>query len=68
MGCAMGTVCAPSYANLFLTQFEYKHIYPYIKDMARLYLTYTDDIFIVWKGTKEQLIFIKELNQKHETV
>ena len=65
----MGTVCAPSYAKLFMAQFEEKHIYPYIKDMALLYLRYIDDIFIIWKGTKEQLIkFINELNKKHKTL
>ena len=26
MGCAMGTICAPAYANIFMTQFE-KQIY-----------------------------------------
>ena len=69
MGCAMGTVCAPSYVNLFMAQFEEKHIYPCIKDMALLYLRYIDDIFIIWKGTKEQLItFINGLNKKHKTI
>ena len=65
----MGTVCAPSYANLFMAQFEEKHIYSYIKDMALLYdERYTDDIFIIWKGAKEQLMtFINELNKKHKT-
>ena len=56
MGCAMGTVCTPSYANLFMGQFEEKHIYPFIKVMSLLYLRYTDGIFIIWKETKEQLI------------
>ena len=28
MGSAAGTICAPSYANIFMTQFEAKHIYP----------------------------------------
>ena len=69
MGCAMGTVYAPSYANLFMAQFEEKHIYPYIKDMALLYLRYMDDIFIIWKRTKEQVItFMNELNKKHKTI
>ena len=27
MGCAMGTICAPAYANIFMTQFEKQHIY-----------------------------------------
>ena len=32
MGCAMGTICAPAYANIFMAQFEKQHIYPYIKN------------------------------------
>ena len=37
MGCAMGSVCAPSYANLFMGQFG-EHVCTYIKDMPLLYL------------------------------
>ena len=56
MGCAMGTICAPSYANIFMANFEAKHIYPYIKEKSLLYLRYIDDIFMIWKGTKVELI------------
>ena len=69
MGCAMGTVCAPSCANIVMVNFEAKHIYPYIKENSLLYLTYADDIFMIWKGAKAELItFIKELNEKHKTI
>ena len=69
MGCAIGNVCAPSYAILFIAEFEEKHIYPYIKAMSLLYLKCIDDIFIIWKGTKEQLItFINKLNKKHKAI
>ena len=69
MGCAMGSICAPSYANIFMANVEAKHIYPYIKEMSSLYLRYIDDIFMIWKGTKVELIkFIKELNKKHKTI
>ena len=65
----MGTVCALSYANLFMTQFEEKHIYLHFNDTPVLYLRCIDDIFIIWKGTKEQLItFINELNKKHKAI
>ena len=30
-GCAMGTICAPTYANVFMASFEPNFIYPYIK-------------------------------------
>ena len=65
----MGTICAPSYANIFMANFEAKHIYPYIKEMSLLYLRYIDDIFIILKGTKAELMtFIKDLIEKHKTI
>ena len=63
MGYAMGTICAPSYVNIFMVTFEAKRIYPYIKEISLLYLDY---IFMIW-GTKAELMaFIKELNKKHK--
>ena len=67
MGCSMGTICAPVYANIFMAQFEAKKIYPYIHGKAPLFLGYIDDIFMIWNGTKEEVIsFIGELNNKHK--
>ena len=40
MGCAMATICAQAYANIFMPQFEAKHIYPYIHGKALLFLRY----------------------------
>ena len=52
-----------------MIQFEEKHIYQCIKDMALLYLRYIYDIFIIRKGTKGQLItFANELNKQHKTI
>ena len=52
-----------------MANFEAKHIYSYIKEKSLLYLRYIDDMFMIWKGTKVELItFIKELNEKHKTV
>ena len=37
--------------------------------MSLLYLRYIDDIFMIWKDTKAELMtFIKELNEKHKTI
>ena len=69
MGCAMGTICAPAYANIFMTQFEKQHIYLYIKNKSILYLQYIDNIFMIWTGTKQELlIFLENLNSKHKTI
>ena len=43
--CAMGTICAASYANIFKSKFLEKHIYPLIKNKTVIYLRYIDDIF-----------------------
>ena len=33
-GCAMGTVCAPPFANIFMGKFEETFIYPYIQNLC----------------------------------
>ena len=68
-GCAMGTKCAPSYANIFMGQFEAKNIYSKIKDKSLQYLRYIDDIFMIWTGTPEELTsFASEINQVHPSI
>ena len=65
----MGTICAPAYANIFMAQFEKQHIYPYVKNKSILYLRYIDDIFMIWTGTKQELlIFLEELNSIHKMI
>ena len=68
-GCAMGTKCAPSYANIFMGQLESKNIYDKIKDKSLCYLRYIDDIFMIWIGTLYELnIFTDEINQIHPSI
>ena len=66
MRCAMGTICAPAYANISMTQFEQQqHIYSYIKNKSILYLRYNDDVFITWTETKQELlIFFRKVEQQ----
>ena len=56
MGCAMVTICAPAYANIFMAQFEAKHIYPYIHGKSLLFVRYIDDIFMIWNETTDVII------------
>ena len=53
-GCTMGTICAPAYANIFMTKFEQKYNYLLIKDKTILFLHYIV-IFMVWTKSEKQL-------------
>ena len=68
-GCAMGTICAPAYANIFMAEFEQKYIYPLTKDKSILFLRYVDEIFMAWtKSEKQPKDFMSEMNQKHPSI
>ena len=53
-GCAMGTKCAPSYANIFMGWFEEKFIFPLLKNLSNFHLRFIDDIFLIWNLTKTE--------------
>ena len=68
-GCAMGTISAPTYANIFMGKFEESHIYPYIRHLCKLYLRYIDGLFLIWTGTKQQFEdFTCNLNNQHPSI
>ena len=48
-GYAMGTKCAPTYANILMVYLR-KHVYPLINQKVQLYLRYIDDIFFICTG------------------
>lgn len=65
----MGTICALTYANTFMAEFESKYIYPFISNISMLYLRYIDDIFMIWKRKHDQLkTFLKQLNKQYPTL
>ena len=43
-GCAIGTIRAPAYANIFMDHYERKYIYPYLEGLSLSYLRFIDDI------------------------
>ena len=52
-----------------MAEFEQKYVNPLIKDKSILFLSYIDDIFMVWaKSEKELKDFMNELNQKHPSI
>ena len=68
-GCAKGTICAASYANIFMDLFERKFIYPFIKTFLLVYLRFIDDIFFISTCSKTDLEkILNVLNAKHPTI
>ena len=64
----MGTKLAPSYANLFMTKFEDRHVYTY-PQQPLFWKRFIDDIFLIWPHGKNSLIkFIEHLNTVHPTI
>ena len=64
-GCAMSTICAPTYA----ANFELKCIYPYIKDKTKMFLRFLDDLFMMWTGSEQGLLdFMSDLNKKQSSI
>lgn len=69
-GVAMRTSCAPAYANLFLGGWERSiqadEPYKEFLENVLLWFRYLDDLFLVWTGTKDNLLkFIQSLNDNN---
>jgi hypothetical protein len=67
-GTAMGTKVAPSFANIFMADFEDKYVYNY-PTKPSLWLRYIDDIFLIWEHSNEELeAFLGHLNSCHHSI
>ena len=65
----METICAPSYAKIFMDHFERKYMSPFLQEFSLIYLRFTDYILFAWTGSKEQLIrYLDELNAQHDSI
>ncbi len=61
-GTAMGTKCAPAYANIFMNQFEDDHVYTN-RIQPKVWFRFIDDIFAVFTCSRRQVDrFVKDLN------
>ena len=64
----MVTRVAPTYANIFMADFEETHVYTYPKQ-PKIWVRYIDDIFMIWEhGAEELQKFLKHLNEVHKTI
>ena len=67
-GTAMGTRVAPTYANLYMSEFEDRHVYTYHKQPL-FWLRYIDDVFMPWQhGLEELNKFVTHLNSVSEHI
>ena len=65
----MGTICAHTYPNVFMSDFEERYIYPLIENKSSSYLRFIDDVFMVWTRSENELTtFINEINKKHHSI
>ena len=67
-GTAMGTKMAPSFANLFMGNFEQKFLSRQ-NLKPQIWLRFIDDIFMIWPHGEDCLkIFIENINSFHPTI
>jgi hypothetical protein len=67
-GTAMGTRVAPSFANIFMSDFEDTYVYSWTPKPT-IWLRYIDDIFCIWPHSTQELEkFISHLNSCHKTI
>jgi hypothetical protein len=67
-GTAMGTRVAPSFANIFMADFEERFVYTY-HTKPLIWLRYIDDIFMIWDHDRESLDqFTSHLNNCHHSI
>ena len=66
---AMGKICAPAYANIFMANFELKYVHQYTKDKTKIFLRFIDDLFMIWAGSEQELLdFMSDLNKKLSSI
>ena len=67
-GTAMDTRVVPSFANIFMNDFEEKHVYTHHLQPLAWY-RYINDIFCLWQHGEEELEkFTTHLSSVHETI
>ena len=68
-GVAMGTRCAPPFANLFLAALEEKALADWEGSAPALWLRFLDDVLMLWTSTQDRLDqFLLHLNSQMSSI
>ena len=71
-GVVMGTKCAPTFTNLFMSSLEQEFLDLVLQKgtpMPTLWIRYIDDIFVIWPDTEETFFdFFDLLNSHHPNI
>lgn len=63
VGMAMGAKYAPSLANLFMAEWENRHVFSRRLPQLRFYRRFIDDLLFIWEGPEESMVeFLGYLN------
>ena len=67
-GVSMGSKVSPTFANLFMDDFENRIVYKYPRQPITWW-RFIDDVFLLWSHTEEELHdFVEYLNNSHPTI
>ena len=64
-GTSMGKIYAPTYANIFMANWEHE-IMQKAKEKPKFYKRFLDDGFLIWQGSKEQLLNFLNIANDHD--
>ena len=67
--CAMGTICAYSYAKIFMDHYERQLIYPFSQTFSLTYFRFLGNTILIWKSRTISLgNLLSKLNSKHLSI
>ena len=68
-GCAMGTPCAPNFANLFMQHIETMLLRDAPGPTPYIWWRFIDDVFIIWNHSRQELDdFLDYINSSHPSI